>query len=139
MRAYVDSSVILRIVFAEKNPLQITKKLQYVVSNEILKIECFRTIDRMRHTLPLSDDEVSEKSALLHQAIQSIKFVKFDDFILERASQPFPITIKTLDAIHLATAILWQNQEKQSITFLTHDVQQAKTAKAMGFEVLGCD
>lgn len=139
MNAYIDSSVILRIIFGEENPLRITKDLQYTVSSEILKVECFRTIDRMRHALSLSDEEIAERFALLHKAIRTIRFVKFDDSILEKSSQPFPTVIKTLDAIHLATAILWRNQEGVPVTFLTHDKQQAMTAKAMGFEVMGCE
>ena len=45
--------------------------------------------------------------------------------------------LKTLDAIHLASAILWQQQEEVDILFLTHDEQLAKGALAMGFKVLG--
>lgn len=94
-----------------------TKDLQYTVSNEILKIECFRTIDRMRHSLRLSDDEIAEKYTLLHKAIRTIRFVKLDDAIIERSSQPFPTVIKTLDAIHLATALLWKHYEEVPILF----------------------
>lgn len=102
MNAYVDSSVVLRIIFGEENPLRITKDLLYTVSSEILKVECFRTIDRMRHSLRLSDEEIVERFALLHKAIRTIRFVKLDDSIIERSSQSFPTVIKTLDAIHLA-------------------------------------
>jgi predicted nucleic acid-binding protein len=138
MKAYVDSSVVLRIIFGEPNPLQMPKQLEYTLASEILKIECFRSIDRMRHALRLADEDVAERSALLHQAIRTIRFVKLADEIAERASQAFPTTIKTLDAIHLATAIHWQQNESISVTFLTHDEQLGRSARAMGFEVLGC-
>lgn len=139
MNAYIDSSVVLRIIFGEENPLRITKDLLYTVSSEILKIECSRTIDRMRHSLRFSDEEIAERFSLLHKALRTIRFVKLDDSIISRSSQPFPTVIKTLDAIHLATAVLWKSHEGVPITFLTHDKQQGIAAKAMGFEVLGCD
>jgi hypothetical protein len=138
MIAYLDSSVVLRIVFGEKKPLRITRDLQYTISSEILKIECFRTVDRMRHHLSLSDDVVAERYALLHQALQTIRFVKLDDSIIERASQPFPTVVKSLDAIHLSTAVIWKHHEGAPVTFLTHGEKQGKTARALGFEVLGC-
>lgn len=139
MKAYLDSSVVLRIIFGEKNPLRMPKDLEYTISSEIVKIECFRTVDRMRHNLRLSDDVIAERYALLHKAIQTVRFVKLDDSIIERATQPFPTIIKSLDAIHLSTAILWKHQEGAPVTFLTHDEQQGKTARALGFEVLGCE
>lgn len=139
MKAYVDSSVILRIIFGEDNPLKFTKDLLYIVSSDVLKVECFRTIDRLRHHLRLSDKEIAERLELFHTAIRSIRFVRLDSEILERASQPFPTVIRTLDALHLSTAILWKHQEGEPITFLTHDQQLGQAAKAMGFEVLGCD
>ncbi len=45
--------------------------------------------------------------------------------------------MKSLDAIHISTAILWKQHEELPIIFLTHDEQQGKTARASGFEVFG--
>ena len=59
------------------------------------------------------------------------------DTISKKACESFPVILKTLDAIHLASAILWQQQEETDILFLTHDEQLAKAALAMGFKVLG--
>lgn len=138
MKAYIDSSVILRIIFGEKNSLHVDGEIEYLIACEILKIECLRTIDRMRHELRLSDDDVAMRSELLHKAMRTIRFVKLADIIIQRAGQPFPIVIKTLDAIHLSTALIWQRREKNNLIFLTHDDQLGKTARAMGFLVKGC-
>lgn len=138
MRAYVDTSIILRIVFGEKNALNFPKDVSFYAANEILKIECFRSVERIRHDLSLNDDEIAERHAALYKIIRSLHIIKFNDFILQRACESFPITLKTLDAIHLSTAILWRQQEKKEILFLTHDVQLFKAARALGFEALGC-
>jgi hypothetical protein len=45
-----------------------------------------------------------------------------------------------LDALHLATAMLYrttQSRDERPILFATHDVQLAKAAKAMLFDVIG--
>lgn len=137
MKAYVDSSVLLRIIFGEKNALKFPKNIQAYFANEILKIECFRTIDRMRHSISISDDEIAERHEALHKAIRSLYIVKFNEDINRRACEPFPILLKSLDAIHLSTAILLSQEEKEKILFLTHDLQLSKAARSLGFEVLG--
>jgi hypothetical protein len=137
MKAYVDSSIILRIIFAEKDILKLPKNISIFAASEILKVECFRTIDRMRHTLNIADDEIAERHAALHKTLRTLHLFKFTDAIIQRACQPFPITLKSLDAIHLSTAALWDQEENEDILFLTHDIQLGKAARALGFEVLG--
>jgi hypothetical protein len=45
--------------------------------------------------------------------------------------------LKTFDAIHVATAIVWRERRAPDLVFATHDRQQARAARALGFEVLG--
>ena len=44
-----------------------------------------------------------------------------------------PTIVKTLDAIHIATASLIQERLHSQLVFITHDQQQAKAARALGF------
>src|SRR6185437_9980218 len=111
MKAYIDSSIILRIIFGEKNSIEVEADIEYLIASEILKIECLRTIDRMRYELRLSDDDIAMRSELLYKLMRTVRFVKLAEPIVQRASQPFPIVIKTLDAIHLSTALVWQRNE----------------------------
>ena len=137
MKAYIDSSVILRIILGEKNAIKLPDNLDEFVASEILKIECFRTFDRMQRVLSIAEDEIAARYAALHRAIRSLRIIKLTDTISQKACESFPVILKTLDAIHLASAILWQQQEEADILFLTHDEQLAKGALAMGFKVLG--
>lgn len=45
--------------------------------------------------------------------------------------------LKTLDAIHLATAMWWRDDAHHNLTFATHDAKLAEAARAAGFPVLG--
>lgn len=137
MKAYIDSSIILRIILGEKNAIKLLDNLDEFVASEILKIECFRTLDRMQRVLSIAEDEIAVRYAALHCAIRSLRIIKLTDTISQKACESFPVILKTLDAIHLASAILWQQQEEVDILFLTHDEQLAKGALAMGFKVLG--
>lgn len=137
MKAYIDSSIILRLILGEENAIKFPKNLDEFVTSEILKIECFRALDRIQRTLHIAEDELAQRYAALHSAIRSLRIIKFTEAISQRACESFPVTLKTLDAIHLASAILWQQQEQNDILFLTHDKQLAKGALAVGLKVLG--
>lgn len=137
MKAYIDSSIILRIILGEKNAIKLTDDIQEFAASEILKIECFRTLDRMKRVLPIAEDEIAARYSALHRAIRSLRIIKLTDIISQKACESFPVILKTLDAIHLASALLWQQQEQEEILFLTHDEQLAKCALAMGLKVLG--
>ncbi|MFC1746291.1 hypothetical protein ACFL35_20030 [Candidatus Riflebacteria bacterium] len=57
MDVYLDTSILLRVLFAEPDPLKEFKKITHAVSSEILKLEGMRTIDRYRIVNSLSEDE----------------------------------------------------------------------------------
>ena len=48
-----------------------------------------------------------------------------------------PTEMGTLDAIHLATALLWHESTGEELTMATHDRALALGAKAYGMRVLG--
>jgi hypothetical protein len=48
-----------------------------------------------------------------------------------------PTAVKTLDAIHLASALLLRERRTPALVFATHDPQQLRAARALGFEYLG--
>ena len=56
--------------------------------------------------------------------------------ILVRATEPFPTLLGTLDAIHLASALLAREQ-LPGLTFATHDPALGTAAMAVGFAVAG--
>jgi len=57
--------------------------------------------------------------------------------ILDRGGSSFPLPVKALDAINLATALLFREREQPDLLFATHDRQQGRAALAVGFEVFG--
>jgi hypothetical protein len=57
--------------------------------------------------------------------------------VLGRASEPLPLAIGTLDAIHLATALIWRNRTGTSPEMATHDTALGAAARFFGFGVRG--
>jgi len=137
MNAYVDSSVLLRKVLGEPSPFEEFSKASYFVSSQLLRVECLRTMHRLRIGGGLNDEEMAKRSRILHQAFQYFEFVEISQEVLDRASEAFPTSLGTLDALHLASAILWQRQQQRELTILTHDSELGRAARALGFEVSG--
>lgn len=136
MNAYLDSSVVLRVILGEPEPLASWGRIDIAVSSELVRLECLRTIDRARIQLQLTDDAVSRQRADLLEAIDSISLIPLGSVVLERAAEPFPTLIGSLDALHLASALLVREQYDE-LLFATHDHALAVAARAMGFRVAG--
>ncbi len=69
--------------------------------------------------------------------IASLELVEIDAAVLERAAQPMPTELGTLDAIHLASALLWQQVTGEDLTMATHDRALALGAQAHGMKIIG--
>jgi hypothetical protein len=52
--------------------------------------------------------------------------------VLARAAQPFPTALGALDAIHLATGLLWREPAGTDIVMAAHDHALATEARACG-------
>lgn len=140
MRAYIDSSVVLRIVFGEPNPLKELSQIRQAVASELIQVECLRTADRLRIINSEPEDVFAQRLELIHKALERLELVLITPEILRRAAQSFPTTLGTLDAIHLATCLLFQersmNDSEKEIVFCTHDLMLERAARAMGLKVL---
>jgi len=132
----VDSSVLLRVVLGEPGRLRIWSRIATPVATELIRPECLRTIDRARIRFGLDDDEVATRRGAVLEAIDTFHLVPIQPAILERAGEPFPTLIGTLDALHLATALLVRDRF-EGLVLATHDRALSLAARAMGFRVHG--
>ena len=57
--------------------------------------------------------------------------------VLSRASEPLPMPMGTLDAIHLATALTWRDRIGPLPQMATHDTALGAAARYFGFNVRG--
>ena len=71
----------------------------------------------------------------LLRTISTFTLVTLDDAVKTRAAEPFPTSVGTLDAIHLASALL-ARERIPDLRFATHDVELGLAARAVGFDLL---
>jgi predicted nucleic acid-binding protein len=136
LNAYLDSSVLLRAIFKQPNSLGSWRSINVSVSSELIRVECLRTIDRVTLIARLEQDEAASRRASAMELLHGVNIVPLDRTILDRAAEPFPTSLGTLDAIHLSTALLVR-EEFEDLVFATHDRALGLAARAMGFQVEG--
>ena len=128
----------MRIVLGDPNRIQqALEPFRARISSVLAEVECLRTIDRLRLRDGLSAAEIEIRMKALHQWLEGLELINLDSAVLKRASEPFPIPLGTLDAIHLATALLWQEERQTDLIMATHDQVLARVAKAYGTETVG--
>ena len=137
MIAYVDTSALLRLVLREPGGLQELRDCEALVSSELLAVESLRTIDRLRLQGSLSMEEAASIRGVIDDWLEAVDLVLLQRSILARASDPFPTPLGTLDALHLATALMWRERMKQALVLATHDGGLALAARSFGIEVVG--
>ncbi len=137
MIAYVDVSVLLRIALRQPDALREWPQVEQGVSSALIATESLRTLDRLRLRARLPDVEVARSRAKILELITSLELVEIDSVVLDRAAQPMPTELGTLDAIHLATALLWREQFRVDLTMATHDGALGLAARAHGMRVVG--
>jgi len=69
--------------------------------------------------------------------LEAVDLILLQRPILARAAEPFPMPLRTLDALHLATALVWRDRMREALTMATHDQDLALAARAFGLEVVG--
>ena len=137
MIAYVDASVLLRVVLRQPNALPEWTQIDRGVSSALITTESLRTLDRLRLRAQLSDSELAPRRQAVLAVIASLELVEIDGTVLDRAAQPMPTELGTLDAIHLASALLWRESTGQELMMATHDRALALGAQAHGIRVIG--
>ena len=137
MIAYVDTSVLLRVALGQADALPEWRQVDRGVTSALTRVEGLRTLDRLRLRARLADAEVARRRAIILQLLDSLELVEVDFLVLDRAAQPQPTELGTLDAIHLATALLWRETMGAQLVMATHDVALATATQAHGFRVLG--
>jgi predicted nucleic acid-binding protein len=137
MMAYLDTSALLRLVLREPGALEELRSCEALVASELVAVESLRTIDRLRLQGALSIEDAASRRETVTEWLEAVDLVLLQRPILARASEPFPTPLGTLDALHLSTALVWQDRMRQPLVMATHDRDLSLAARSFGFEVRG--
>jgi predicted nucleic acid-binding protein len=124
---YLDSAAVVKLVHAEPESEALRDWLAERadigwLSSVLLEVESFRALARYS----------PEAIARLHPVLDLIELVDLDPGIRILAQTITPATVRSLDAIHLATAL---RIRAQLTSFVTYDKRLADAATAAGLTV----
>jgi predicted nucleic acid-binding protein len=106
-----------------------------LVTSVLTLSEAGRAIIRARVTGRLTADHERAAIRALRTLERRCFLLNIDQAVLDRVRRPFPVEpIRTLDAIHLATAELL-DELPQLVTIVTRDERVRANARALGYAI----
>jgi uncharacterized protein len=137
---YLDSSVLLRRLFGQQGALAEWLEIERGIVSALVEVECLRTIDRLRVSSPartVTEQDLAIRREAVYNLLRPLDTVDVTRPVLARAAQPLPTSLGTLDAIHLATALLWREETGLDLVLATHDAALGRAARSSGLPVIG--
>ncbi len=122
---YLDASAAVKLVVAEAETSALISYLESCsarVSSRVLSVEIARAVGSRR------PDALGEIPAVMG----FLDYVELDAAIAELAGRLLPNTLRSLDAIHLASALAFAETLE---AFVTYDLRLADAARAVGLVV----
>jgi hypothetical protein len=121
---YLDSSVVLAEVFGEDvHPSDGFWSEGEFVSSRLLQYEVWNRVHGRRAGETHGDD--------VRTILSGLAFAELSDLVLARAMEPFPVAVRTLDALHLASIEFLRN-EGQPLSLASYDRRLSHAAEAIG-------
>lgn len=123
---YLDSSAIVKLVVGEPESAELRRYLRRRrprLSSALARTEVLRA-------LLLAGDEVVSRG---REVLARLDLVRVNDRVLEAAAVLLPTTVRSLDAVHLATA---QQLGVDLGSVVTYDEGMAAAGKGLGLRVV---
>jgi len=138
--AYVDTSVLLKRYLEEAGTAAARRLLRRyrVVSSAIAPVEAISALWRRRAAGDVADVDLQAILGRLAEDRPHWEFVDLTADVLDRAEQVIQRTgVRTLDAVHLASALTIQagNGRRRTTQFITSDARQRDAAGGLGLRV----
>ncbi len=137
--AYVDTSVLVkRYVREDESPrVRALLRRHRVLSSALLPVEALAAIRRRRSAGDLSERDFTGILADLQRDRQRWKLVEVTSQVLGRAEQLLHAeSVRTLDALHIASALELERALGEKLPFLTSDTRQRVAAQRAGLQVV---
>lgn len=123
---YLETSVALAHLFAEDRRPPATLWDERLVSSRLLQYEVWCRVHGLDRTVSHGDDA--------RQLLARVGLVELASPVLARALEPFPLTVRTLDAIHLAT-IEFLREQGRKVELASYDERMLAAAKRLDIPI----
>ena len=131
MVAYLDSSVLLRHILLGAGSIRHALDYPRVVSSELIEIECQRVLHRYRLAGELTDEVLASARERLDSILSGVDLLEMTKPVKLRAMGSFPVSVRTLDALHVSTA-LFVAESDEGVALFSHDRSMNLCARSLG-------
>lgn len=135
---YVETSALLAWLLGEPQAVQVRKNIdqaEEVFTSVLTLIEARRAMIRLQHESTIREAEIYAVVGLLQKTLQTWSLMEITPNIQERASRQFLVEpIRSLDAIHLATALELM-KAYVDLSILSFDQRILANAKPLGLRI----
>lgn len=141
MPTYFDSSVVLSYLISDSNRFKASELWNShpkKMSSILLHAECLTVLRRLpkRPGKKIPQKWVDEKVEELDELIKQVELIPIDDSVLQALrNEPLTAECKSLDALHLASALVFKQKAPPDFAFCTIDANLALIATKLGFNV----
>ena len=122
MLSYLDTSVVVAHLLSEDRRPAATLWDQELVSSRLLQYELWTRINRRGLT--------ASHGEAVRALLAAVSLVELADPVLARALEPFPVPVRTLDALHLATIEFLRGQGRQ-VELASYDERMLAAARRL--------
>ncbi len=124
---YLDTSVALAHLLAEDRRPPAEIWAEDLVASRLLEYELWVRLN--------ARDLARSHGDLARLLLARIAFVELHASVLSRVLQPFPVPVRTLDALHLATAGFLRERGHE-LRLASYDARMREAAEAMGISAI---
>jgi len=138
MKVYAESSAVLAWLLGEEAAARVREvlgKAELVIASDLTLLECDRVLIRAVALGEIEEGVAADRRAHLNAAAAHWHVLRLSTGIVDRARHPFPAEpIRTLDAIHLASA-LTARSGVAGVELLSLDDRVRRAGEQLGFRL----
>jgi hypothetical protein len=121
---YIDSSVALAQLLFEARAPRASLWREWLVSSRLLEYELWNRVHAYRLTLTRAHD--------ITAMLAVVDMIEMTGPVLARALEPFPVAVRTLDGLHLATLDSLHRNAGEPVQLASYDNRLIAAARALG-------
>ncbi|WP_134773049.1 type II toxin-antitoxin system VapC family toxin [Ornithinimicrobium flavum] len=127
MGYYLDTSALVKLVAPEPGSDELRRWIEArsdaLVTSDLARTELFRAVRRVR----------PDQAPLARQVMDTLTVLRMDTGVFEEAARLDPPGLRSLDALHLAAALMLEDDLQGVVTY---DERLAEATRLVGFLVL---
>ncbi len=138
-RAYFDTSALVKRYVREEGSVRVRGLLRRrgVLSAAIITVELTCALSRRRSEGDLSSQDFAVIESRVREDRAYWHLIELSPLVLVRAEELVQKSnLRTLDAVHVAAALVFQEASGARVPFVTGDSRLAEATRAFGLEVI---